>query len=194
MTNANMRYYLIETEYVGPNKRYSNGSWRGDTRVLTISTEPGETNSSHQPRESGWLGTTNDIHAAARGAFDTVEAARIEAHNLGFTKHRYLDGNEEYRYTSDAPSEFEDGEEWVSPEAARAQWDAGDWLINALGSDGVCEEYGVTVRTTDEELEQIADRIEDEARHTEVDGLTVELHGTIELLTELRDELRGGKE
>lgn len=37
------------------------------TTSYRVSAEPGRTNMSHEPRESGWLGTTNDVAAYAEG-------------------------------------------------------------------------------------------------------------------------------
>jgi len=66
-------YYVIETEYVGPNQdddRYC------DADRVVIQIVPGITNSSHEPRIEGWLGTTNDWSATAHGAYGNIEAAR----------------------------------------------------------------------------------------------------------------------
>ena len=154
-------YYLIETSYVGPNTRDSSGAIIGDSRVMSICTEPGKTNQSHEDCVDGWLGTTNDNNANACGEYETIEEARASAHAAGFTR------------------EYEDEdvvEAWISEAAARDQWDAGDWF----------ESYtpGITVGMTDDDVEALAAKLDDEARED-----NAEVHGTLEYLTEIRDEL-----
>jgi hypothetical protein len=78
-------YYLIEREYVGPNKRDSRGNVIGDSRVMEIWNAPGVTNMSREVRIHGWLGTTADISSTACGEYETIEAARAEAKQRGFT-------------------------------------------------------------------------------------------------------------
>lgn len=170
-----MTYYLIETKYVGPNRHDSNGNWIGDSRMMHICTQPWRTNQSHEERTEGWLGTTNDMRADARGEFESLNAARAAAHEAGFTR----------QYDGDDCDDGETVEQWISEEAARAQWDAGDWFINGLGREGTRIEYGITAETTDEELEAAIDRAEHEAAEE-----NVEIHGTTELFEELRAELR----
>src|SRR5690606_6095881 len=67
------------------------------------------------------------------------------------------------------------------PHVHGGAWDAGDWLYEAYESG----DLGLTAETTDEELEALAERWEQEARDA---GIC--LLGTIEALTEWRDELR----
>jgi hypothetical protein len=62
-------------------------------------------------------------------------------------------------------------------------WGAGDWL-GGLGADGVRKEYGITDRTTDEQLGEIARTVEDDAGAEDA-----VLYGTIQYLTDLRNEL-----
>lgn len=174
------QFFLIKSEYVGPNSRDSRGNWIGDSRVMTISTVPGRTNMSHVERTDGWLGTTNDNCVYACGAFDTLEEAREEAQRLGFTEPAPDD--DEYGCDGDVV------EQWVSPEAAREQWDAGDWFINGLGKNGTREQYGITADTTDDELLDAVETAENEDCASDVT-----LHGTLELFTELRNELRDEK-
>ena len=175
-------YYLIEIEYVGPNERDSYGNWIGDSRVMSICTNPGRTNMSHEERTDGWLGTTNDNAVYAHGEFETLESARAAAHEMGFTK--YYEPENKYVDEDD-----DTVEQWISEEAARAQWDAGDWFINGLGSAGTCSEYGITAKTTDEELNELVARAEREANENDA-----ELHGTLKLFTELRDDLKSEAE
>jgi hypothetical protein len=154
-------YYLVEKEYLGPDRRDSSGKPLGDARTLYIQLEPGRTNVSNEPRDLGWLGTTNDIDRWARGAFRTLEEARQEARKLGFTEP-----------VRDFEPDDEVLEAWVSPEAAREQWDAADWLqlIDPI------TEYNVTFENLNEKIEEI----EEEARR---EG--IELHFTREHLVGL---------
>jgi hypothetical protein len=178
-------YYLIENEYVGPNKRDSHGIWIGDSRIMSICTKPGKTNMSGEERTDGWLGTTNDNSETAHGEFETIEAARSAAHKMGFVK--TYESESEYAAYED--EEYGIVEQWISEDAARAQWDAGDWFINGLGRAGTCSEYGITANTTDEELNEMVERAEREANENDA-----ELHGTLELFTELRDDLKSEAE
>lgn len=170
------KFFLIESEYTGPNQRDSHGNWIGDSRVMTITTTPGTTNLSHEERTDGWLGTTNDNSVTAHGEFDTIEEARAAAHEMGFTE------QSDVEYPDDDELEF-----WITPEAAKSQWDAGDWF-DGLGRNGTCTEYGITAETTDDELEEAVDTAENEDCASDV-----VLHGTLKLFTELRDELRDEK-
>lgn len=170
-------FYLIVSEYVGPNKLDSTGAIIGDSAVASITTECGRTNMSREKRSNGWLGTTNDNSVTAHGEFDTIDEARGAAATLGYTQPYEPDENE---YDSAVV------EQWVSESAARDQWDAGNWFLNGLGSAGTCAAYGITADTTDDELAAAADVAETEA----IDEQNAELHGTFELFAELRDELR----
>lgn len=64
------KYYIIEQEYVGPNRQ----EHLNDHTVI-VSTEPATTNSSHETRIKGWCGTTNDWSVNAHGEYDSIEAA-----------------------------------------------------------------------------------------------------------------------
>jgi len=175
------QFFLIQSEYVGPNQKNSRGNWIGDSRVMTITTQPGKTNFSHEERTDGWLGTTNDNSLTAFGVFDTIEEARATASEMGFTEQDTNDDDDSNWATrNDGDLEF-----WITPEAEKAQWDAGDWFINGLGKRGTCAEYGITAKTTDAELDAAVDTAENEDCASDV-----VLHGTLELFTELRNELR----
>lgn len=68
------RFYLVEREYVGPDRDSDNDI---ENHVFGIWSEPQCTNSSHQPLIEGWLGTTNDWSETAMGEFTTLEEARL---------------------------------------------------------------------------------------------------------------------
>lgn len=171
MTTAK-KFYLVSSEYKGPNERDSSGSIMGDTREMIISTEPGRTNLSREISTEGWLGTSHDISRHAHGVFDSLEAAVQEAADLGFTE-EFDDTNESCRDSWVAS--------YISDERANYEyWDAEYWF-----ADNPCDEYGITSETSDSELEAAAERAEKEARDDK--AIVV---GVLEHFTELRDELK----
>lgn len=66
-------YYVIETNYVGPNP---NQDKYIDADTIEISTSPAIANRSREPRTEGWCGTTNDWSIYAHGAYATIDEAR----------------------------------------------------------------------------------------------------------------------
>lgn len=173
-------YYLIEEQYVGPNKKDSTGAWIGDTwHAMHIMTEPGRTNMSHQEKIDGWLGTTNDWCRDAHGAYASLEAARAETHRRGFTEgHKDEDEALDDNYV----------ESWISAEADKEQWDAEDWLQGVTypardRSSVSIDTLTITHDTTDDELSAMAEQIEEWA---ESEGNIV-LHGLERTLESWRD-------
>lgn len=73
-------FYLISTQYVGPNRREIS-----DATTYEIREQPGRTNMSNEERTDGWLGTTNDWSASAHGEFETREEAVAEIERLSGT-------------------------------------------------------------------------------------------------------------
>ena len=72
-----MKYYLVETTYVGPNiQDYLNDD------LIEIQTVPAYTNMSNEPKIDGWCGTTNDWCVNAYGEYDTLEEAKEAAHKI----------------------------------------------------------------------------------------------------------------
>lgn len=63
-------FYIIESEYVGPNPE----EVVGEDQIF-ITTAPAAVNTNHEPCISGWCGTTNDISTIARGEYGTREEA-----------------------------------------------------------------------------------------------------------------------
>lgn len=61
---ADDRFYLVQHESYRPEDLRSGT----ETRTIVIYDEPQLTNSSRQPRVSGWLGTTNDNNSHALGS------------------------------------------------------------------------------------------------------------------------------
>jgi len=171
-----MMYYVTTSEYVGPNKTNSMGSPMGDTLIAQIQTAPGTTNSSNEERTNGWLGTTNDISHNAYGEFETLEEARAKIHDMGYTSARELD--------EDEACDDEIIETWISENAAYGQWTAGEFF-DGIGREGACDEYGITAKTTDEEITKMVEKAEAEANDNEI-----ELHECQEYFEELREELQ----
>jgi hypothetical protein len=128
------KYYLVETEWVGPDP---------DEHVLehtfTITTEQPLTNLGRQPLDKpGWLGTTNDWDERYHGMFSRREDAILHMH-----KH----------YPRAVESDEDEDEFLVHPEESTSDID--DWI------DGGCDD--VDADTTDEEIKEIARKIEADA-------------------------------
>lgn len=75
------------------------------------------------------------------------------------------------------------GDEDVDPEDVIDVWDAANLFV---GNEA--EEYGITKRTSDEELERIATQMLDEVRSSSASGVVV-APGLTDCLRDLRDEL-----
>lgn len=131
-------FYIIETNYVGPNP-----DQHTDADEVRIQTEPGRTNSSHQERTEGWLGTTNDWAEYACGEYETEEAARAAV------EERFG----ECRECASDPFSVDPDRSVVAVfklgkhESMSYEWTA-DWIYSGLQSD-------VTADTTDEQLEAL---------------------------------------
>lgn len=79
-------FYVIETEYVGPNSQD-----RLDSHTYHIQTCPGRKNMSHEECTDEWLGTTNDWYEAAHGEYETLEAAKSKIEELTGGEYREQD-------------------------------------------------------------------------------------------------------
>ncbi len=170
--NAKM-FYLVSSEYVGPNTTDSRGDIIGDSETVKITKTPPTTNMSGDILINGWLGTTNDWSSHALGEFETLDDALAELKSMGFTSEIETTDEEEGVIG-----------EYQKPSAARDNWNAGEWLLDSLGTEGICKEYGITAETTDEELEKISDKMDAEALEENIN-----LFGSMDLIVELRDEL-----
>lgn len=94
-------YYVIECRDVSPDALRT-GDHTQD--CCLIQTSPAETNSSHEPCERGWLGTTNDTSFIARGAYESMEAASARCARLGYGG---AFGYRKYAGTELAPQELD---------------------------------------------------------------------------------------
>lgn len=129
-------YYIIETNYVGPN-----ADQHIDVDLIEIRTEPARTNMSNEPRIEGWCGTTNDWSVHAHGEYETIEAARAalaekfgEVRDLS-NEDAYTCHTEDYVVETYKPGLYE-------PMSASA---TGDWLYPAMKTH-------IAASTTDEKL------------------------------------------
>ena len=161
--------YLIETQNLND----------PDAPVdMDICTVPGRTNQSGEERTDGWLGTTNNVYMAAHGEFETQEQAEAAAAAMGYTCTR----NE---WITDADLEFGVVARYRTIDDARETWEAGDWLDRSA-----CAALGISVTTTDADLQAIAATLENEANTaTESDrpyGVTI--NGLARFLRKLRED------
>ena len=136
-TNENAtNYYVIETNYVGPNDLY-------DPDTIGIYTRPAYGNMSQQPVVDGWAGTTNDWATYAHGEFGTLEDARAKVEEM------YPDRRE-----VDVLQQDEDCVElWkLGKYAIMTREDTADWLYEAM--------CALTGKESDEELKEIIENAE----------------------------------
>ncbi|GGB53132.1 hypothetical protein GCM10011607_12050 [Shewanella inventionis] len=165
-------YYVIQSEYAGANTHDSAGHILGDTTEMTITTTIGLKNMSKEPCTEGWLGTTNDWSSTARGEFNSLEEALGYVHSEGYTEEK-------------EDSECDEISVWVTPESKMEKWNAGDWVLNAMGEESACKEYNITADSTDAHLEAMADKVEKEAK----EDFNTLVFGTYDLFCQLRDDL-----
>ena len=144
-------YYIIERQYSGPNAEYLATDRKNivDGHQYVVQSEPGVTSMSHEPRTSGWLGTTCGWSEHAHGAYETEEAAIEEAARLADAEgngHRVEDDPEGNTVIL------------VGDEAWANLWDAGDWMEPADN-----EEIGITSGMSDDDIARLALELEAEA-------------------------------
>lgn len=166
-------FYVIRSEYVGPNTTDSKGNIIGDSVEIMITTQCGEKNLSREECTNGWLGTTNDISLDACGEFETLELAVAYVKSGGFTCEKESEEHDPTVLST-----------WISEAANRDNMDASDWYINGLGADGTIAEFGLTADSTDEELSKMVEKADQEAANE-----NIELFNTIKMLERLREDL-----
>jgi hypothetical protein len=166
------KFYVLTCSYAGPNPQE-----HMDDDVCTIETQPGRTNSSHEIKTDGWLGTTNDWSRSAHGAFDTEAEARAEVAAI------YPNGFRDVGL--DNSSSDPDTEVARFKPGKLARWNRSDsvqWAYPARDE--------LTADTTDERLAEIVaecvDNVADE-------GASLDTDSVLEMLTERRDELLADK-
>ena len=144
-------YYIIERQYAGPNAKNLATDRKNivDGHQYVVRSEPGVTNMSHEPRTSGWLGTTCGWSEHAQGAYETeqeaVEAATrlAEAFGHGHRVEEDPEGNTVIL---------------VGDEALANLWDAGYWMEPSHN-----EELGITSGMSDDDIANLASELEAEA-------------------------------
>jgi len=168
-------YYIIETNYVGPNQTQDQYV---DVDTIEISTSPAITNSSHEERIEGWCGTTGDWAVYAHGEYATIEEARA-AITEKFGEVRDSDANGD-RFDSDdedVVATYKPGK--YAPMSSQA---TADWAYEGFKSD-------IEAETTDARIAELVAEYEAEANSN---GYTLsrDLEGFMqERRQELRDEL-----
>ncbi|MEN1399022.1 hypothetical protein [Pseudomonas aeruginosa] len=134
-------YYIIETNYVGPNQaqdRYV------DVDKIEISTSPAITNSSHEERTEGWCGTTNDWAIYAHGEYVTIEEARAAiAEKFGSVRDCDPSGDSFESYDEDVVETYKPGK--YAPMSSEA---TADWAYEGIQSD-------IEADTTDERIAEL---------------------------------------
>ena len=157
-------YYIITTEYAGPNPRENL-----DADRIEIHTQPGITNTSYEVRTEGWLGQTGDWSRHAHGEYATLEDA-LDAVDRLWPEHREVENAVSCEDEDTIVQTFRPGR--YAP----------------IGHDGFDTDEFVTAESTDEQIAENAALLEEWANGegcTYVDGI----EGLIELLMERRAEL-----
>ena len=167
-------YYIIETNYVGPNQTEDQYV---DVDTIEISTSPAITNSSHEQRTEGWCGTTNDQAVYAHGEYATIEEARAAITDK-FGEVRDSDDNgDSFESDEDVVETYKPGK--YAPMSSQA---TADWAYEGI-------RYDIEATTTDERIAELVSEYESEANSN---GYTLDsdLEGFMqERRQELRDEL-----
>lgn len=170
-------YYIIETKYVGPNRKQAKFV---DASRIEISTQPAKTNSGKQVLVNGWCGQTNYWSVYAHGEYPTLEAAQAAISTL-FGKVRDRDP---------AGEPWESMDESVVATYHPGQYipmddeGMGNWVHSALENE-------VTADFSDEQVAQFAQECEEAVNregYTFVSGS--DLSDLEDLVRNYRDELR----
>ena len=164
-------YYIIETNYVGPNR--AEGRYL-DSDTIEIRYTPAITNSSREERTEGWCGTTNDWAVYAHGEHATIEEARAAiAQKFGEVRDSDANGD---RFESDDENVIETYKPGkYAPMSSEA---TAEWACSEIEAD-----------TTDDRIVELVAEYEAEANSS---GYTLgsDLEGfMLKRRQELRDEL-----
>lgn len=169
-------YYIIESEYVGPNP----DEMVDEDRIL-ITTAPALVNTNQEPCISGWCGTTNDISITAHGEYRTrAEAEKAMSDIFGDVR----SSNVEWEPWLAMDSDDDPADHLVAvyrPGACQplSQSATEDWVSTALDQ--------IQADTTDEQLEELEEELEAEANEQ---GMTLYRESLGSLLERKRGELR----
>lgn len=165
-------YYIIETNYVGPNQTQDQYV---DVDKIEISTSPAITNN-HEERTEGWCGTTNGWAVYAHGEYSTIEEARA-AITEKFGEVRDSDTNGD-----SFESDYENVVETYKPGkyAPMSSQATADWAYEGIQSD-------IEADTTDERIAELVVAYEAEANSN---GYTLD-SDLKDFMQERRQDLRG---
>ena len=170
-------YYIIETNYVGPNRTQDQYV---DVDTIVISTSPAMSNLSHVERTWGWCGTTNGWAVYAYGEYATIDAARAAiAERFGDVRNTDPDGDS---FESDDEGVVETYK--VGKFAPVSREGTADWAYDGIQSD-------IEADTSDERIAELVAEYEAVAN-----SYGYALHSDLkafmqERRQELRDELEG---
>jgi hypothetical protein len=149
VVRSNIMYYIIETNYVGPNQTQDQYV---DVNTIEISTSPAITNSSHEERTEGWCGTTDGWAVYAHGEYATIEEARA-AITEKFGEVRDSDANG-YSFESDdedVVETYKSGK--YAPMGSQA---TADWAYEGIQSDIEAETTDARIAELVAEYEAVA--------------------------------------
>lgn len=170
-------YYIIETNYVGPNRTQDQYV---DVDTIEISTSPAMTNLSHVERTEGWCGTTNGWAVYAHGEYATIEGARAAiAEKFGDVRNSDADGDSFGSDDDDVVETYKPGKF-----APMSRQDTADWAYEGIQSD-------IEGGTSDERIAELVAEYEAVANSYGY-ALDSDLKAFMqERRQELRDELEG---
>lgn len=163
-------YYIIETNYVGPNH-----DQHMDDDDIRISTVPARGNSTGEVITEGWCGTTNDRAVYAHGGHESVDAAKAAiAKKFGYVRYEDANGDDFLtHHYGDIVAVCKPGKyEQMSRQGTA------DWAHESIQSD-------ITAETTDEKL---AELLEDYAWEANDQGYQPH-SDLIDFMTDHRDGL-----
>lgn len=165
-------YYIIETNYVGPNQTQDQYV---DVDKIEISTSPAITNRSHEERTEGWCGTTNDWAVYAHGEYATIEEARAAiTDKFGEVRDSDANGDSFESDDEDVVEIYRPGK--FAPMSSQA---TADWAYEGI-------KYDIEADTTDERIAELVARYEAEANSN---GYTLD-SDLMDFMKERRQELR----
>lgn len=166
-------YYIIETNYAGPNQTQDKYV---DANKIEISTSPAITNSSsYEECTDGWCGTTNDWAVYAHGEYATIEEARAAITEIfGEVRDSNANGDSFKSYDEDVVETFKPGKYEPMSRSATA-----DWAYGGILSD-------IDADTTDERIAELVAEYEAEANNN---GCTLD-SDLVDFMQERRQERR----
>lgn len=144
---SNAMYYVIETNYAGPNH-----DQHVDSDRIEICSAPAITNSSREERIEGWCGTTNDWAVYAHGEYETIEEARAAiAEKFGEVRDSNPNGESFESWDEDVVEVYRPGKY-----APMSRQGTADWAWEGIQAD-------IGADTTDERIAELVAIYEAEA-------------------------------